>query len=174
MSESDSTATPRGSAAADDRAALETEIGADLRALTAVSEQLGHAFARSENLRPNDFRALLHVATAEFAGRPLTPGQLGKLMGMSSPAVTYLVERLSESGYLRRADDPTDRRRVILHHDDSGRAAAENFFLPLGQRTRAAMAEFSDADLHATHRVLTAVIHALRAHFDAVTDPATR
>ncbi|MBL1074018.1 MarR family transcriptional regulator [Nocardia sp. 2] len=151
---------------------LEREIAADLRALTAVSEQLGHAFARSENLRPNDFRALLHVATAEFEDRPLTPGQLGKLMGMSSPAVTYLVERMSESGHLRRAADPGDRRRVILHHDDAGRAAAENFFLPLGRRTRAAMDGFSDAELDATHRVLGAVIEALRAHFDAVTMPA--
>ncbi|CAM4449751.1 MarR family winged helix-turn-helix transcriptional regulator [Nocardia ninae] len=169
MIEGDSTA--KRAAPADERARLETEIGADLRALTAISEQLGHVFARSNNLRPNDFRALLHVATAEFAGRPLSPGQLGKLMGMSSAAVTYLVERMIESGHLRRGTDAGDRRRVILYHDEPGRAAAENFFIPLGQRTRAAMAEFPDADLLAAHRVLTAVVDALREHFDAVRQP---
>lgn len=150
------------------RFVLETEIGADLRALTAVSEQLGHVFARSNNLRANDFRALLHIATAEFAGRPLTSGQLGKLMGMSSAAMTYLVERMIESGHLRRATDPNDRRRVLLYHDAPGRAAAEDFFLPLGHRNRAAMTEFSDAELHTAHRVLTAITAALHEHLDEV------
>ncbi|MGW4371254.1 MarR family winged helix-turn-helix transcriptional regulator [Nocardia takedensis] len=153
------------------RGALETAIGSDLRALTAISDQLGHVFARSNNLRPNDFRALLHVATAEHADSPLTPGQLGKLMGMSSAAVTYLVERMIDSGHLRRDGDRNDRRRVLIHHDESGRAAAEDFFVPLGRRTRAAMAEFSDDDLDATHRVLTAVIAALGEHFAALSRP---
>ncbi|TLF94931.1 winged helix-turn-helix transcriptional regulator [Nocardia cyriacigeorgica] len=153
------------------RLAIETDIASDLRALTAVSEQLGHVFARSNNLRPNDFRALLHIATAEFEGTPLTPGRLGRLMGMSSAAVTYLVERMIESGHLRRDTDDTDRRKVLLRHDQQGRTAAENFFIPVGTRTRAAMAEFSDDDLRTTHRVLTAVIAALRDHLDEVTTP---
>ncbi|WP_194818225.1 MarR family winged helix-turn-helix transcriptional regulator [Nocardia sp. XZ_19_385] len=168
MTESDRTATPPRADPGEQRATLETEIGADLRALTAVSEQLGHVFARSNKLRPNDFRALLHIATAEFAGRPLTAGQLGALMGMSSAAVTYLVERLIESGHLRRGADPRDRRRVLLFHDAPGRAAAEGFFIPLGQRTRAATAEFSDTELATAHRVLTAITAALHTHLDEV------
>ncbi|MBF6439459.1 MarR family winged helix-turn-helix transcriptional regulator [Nocardia cyriacigeorgica] len=154
-----------------ERPAIETEIGSDLRALTAVSEQLGHVFARSNNLRPNDFRALLHIATAEFEGVPLTPGRLGRLMGMSSAAVTYLVERMIDTGHLRRDADDTDRRKVLLRHDEQGRSAAEDFFIPVGTRTRAALAEFSDDDLRTTHRVLTSVIAALRNHLDEVTAP---
>ncbi|MBF6215220.1 MarR family transcriptional regulator [Nocardia puris] len=154
------------------RAEIESEIAADLRALTAVSDQLGHVFARRNDLRPNDFRALLHVATAEFEGEPITPGELGKLMGFSSAAVTYQVERMIESGHLRRDPDPTDRRRVLLHHDDHGMATAQDFFLPLGRRTRAAMSSFSDDDLRTAHQVLTTVITALRAHLDDLRDRA--
>ncbi|MGW0247435.1 MarR family winged helix-turn-helix transcriptional regulator [Nocardia goodfellowii] len=168
MTDNDQNATTPRADTGPERATLETEIGADLRALTAVSEQLGHVFARSNHLRPNDFRALLHIATAEFADRPLTAGQLGGLMGMSSAAVTYLVERLIESGHLRRGADPRDRRRVLLFHDAPGRAAAEDFFIPIGQRTRAATAQFSDAELSAAHRVLTAITAALRTHLDEV------
>ncbi|MFI6865978.1 MarR family winged helix-turn-helix transcriptional regulator [Nocardia sp. NPDC050406] len=168
MSNSDATAS-RGTPPGDERAVLETEIGADLRALTAISEQLGHVFARWNNVRPNDFRAMLHIASAEYAGRPLTPGQLGKLMGVSSAAVTYMVERLTASGHLRRGTDPADRRRVILYHDTPGRTAAEEFFIPLGIRTRAAMADLPDADLAAAHRVLTAVIGALHQHHAEMT-----
>lgn len=157
-----------------DRLAAESDLASDLRALTAVSEQLGHVFARSNNVRPNDFRALLHIVTAEFEGTPLTPGRLGRLMGMSSAAVTYLVERMIESGHLRRDSDDSDRRKVLLRHDEQGRAAAEGFFIPVGTRTRTAMAEFSDDDLRTTHRVLAAVIGALREHLDEVTTPARK
>ncbi|MET9490751.1 MarR family winged helix-turn-helix transcriptional regulator [Nocardia sp. NPDC006630] len=169
MTESDLTAAAH-TGSTPERAALEAGIGADIRALTAISEQLGHVFARSNELRPNDFRALLHIATAEFAGRPLTPGQLGKLMGISPAAVTYLVERMIASGHLRRGSDSGDRRRVILYHDIRGREAAEEFFIPVGQRVRAAMSEFPAEDLLAAHRVLTAVILALHEHHDTVTD----
>ena len=174
VTDSDATAAAHPAGADSERAALEREIGADLRALTAVSDQLGHIFARSNSLRPNDFRALLHIATAEYEGVPLTPGRLGTLMGMSSAAVTYLVERMIESGHLRRAGDESDRRRVLLYHDEPGRVAAEDFFVPVGQSTRAAIADFGVDDLRTTHRVLSAIIEGLGQHFDALGAPAPR
>ncbi|MEU2042991.1 MarR family winged helix-turn-helix transcriptional regulator [Nocardia niwae] len=152
-----------------DRDGLETDIAADIRALTAISEQIGQVFARTNDLRANDFRALMHVATAEIEGAPLTAGGLGKLMGISSSAVTYLVERMIESGHLRRAADPADRRRVILHYDEHGMDVARGFFTPLGRRTRAAMADLADADLRGAHRVLVAVIQAMREYHDELT-----
>ncbi|MFE3194100.1 MarR family winged helix-turn-helix transcriptional regulator [Nocardia sp. NPDC059240] len=171
MTDSDPTpAAPTGPTPG--RAALENDITLEIRALSVVSEQLGHVFARDSSLRPNDFRALLHIAAAESAGRPLTPGQLGKLTGMTSPAVTYLVDRLIESGHLRRVLDPDDRRRVILYRDALGSQAAQDFFTPVGESARAAMAEFPVEDLAATHRVLAAVTMALREHYDTLTDRA--
>lgn len=152
-----------------DRTGLEADIAADIRALTAISEQIGQVFARSHDLRAGDFRALMHVATAEIEGAPLTAGALGKLMGISSSAVTYLVERMIDSGHLRRAADPADRRRVILHYDEHGMDVARGFFTPLGQRTRAAMAELPDADLRAAHRVLVAVVQAMRGYHGELT-----
>ncbi|WP_220139398.1 MarR family winged helix-turn-helix transcriptional regulator [Nocardia sp. GTS18] len=145
-----------------DRSELETEIARDLRALTAVSEQIGHVFARSNDLRPNDFRALMHVATAQAEGAPVTAGRLSTLMGISAPAVTYLVERMIESGHLERVPDATDRRRVHLGYTDHGMSVAAGFFEPLSTRTRAAMAELPAADLEAAHRVFVAITGALR------------
>lgn len=43
-----------------DRADLEAQIAADVRALTAESDQIGRAFAVQNELGANDFRALLH------------------------------------------------------------------------------------------------------------------
>ncbi|MGY0500255.1 MarR family winged helix-turn-helix transcriptional regulator [Nocardia sp. FBN12] len=156
---------------ATDRTGLETDIARDLRALTAISEQIGHVFARSNDLRPNDFRALMHIATADAEGAPLSAGQLSRSMGVSAPAVTYLVERMIEAGHLERVADPTDRRRVHLSYTDQGMSVASGFFGPLSTRTRAALACLPDADLTAAHRVLVGVTAALREFYAELPEP---
>ncbi|MFF2555319.1 MarR family winged helix-turn-helix transcriptional regulator [Nocardia sp. NPDC058058] len=155
------------------RSALETEIARDVRALAAVSEQIGHSFARSHELRPNDFRALVHVATAEAEGAPLTAGQLGALAGVSPAAITYLVERMIESGHLERAVDATDRRRVKLHYTDHGMAVAAAFFMPLATRMRSALSGLSESELETTHRAMIQIVSALRDFSTELDDTAT-
>ena len=46
---------------------------------------------------------------------PLTAGQLAQLTNLTTGAVTGLVDRLEEAGVVRRARDPHDRRKVIIH-----------------------------------------------------------
>ncbi|WP_051133045.1 MarR family winged helix-turn-helix transcriptional regulator [Nocardia paucivorans] len=158
-----------GTASEEGRAAAEADIAEDLRALTAISEQLGQVFAQANDLRPTDFRALTHISTADAEGRPLTAGQLGSLLGLSSAAITYLVERMITSGHIRRETDPGDRRKVILRYAEHGSAVASSFFGPLGRRTRAGMAGHSTEELRTTHRVLQTVIEAMRDHHAELT-----
>jgi DNA-binding MarR family transcriptional regulator len=145
------------------RADLEVQISADVRALTAESDQIGRAFAVQNDLGANDFRALLHIMVAESAGAPLTAGELRKLMGTSGAAITYLVERMIASGHLRREADPTDRRKVILRNDDKGLATGREFFSPLARLNTQALADLPDTDLEAAHRVFVALVGAMRA-----------
>jgi DNA-binding MarR family transcriptional regulator len=149
---------------ADDREALELRISADLRVLTAESEQIGRVFAASNEVRPTDFRALLHVMVAETAGAPITSGELRQRMGLSGAAITYLVDRMVASGHITRESDRSDRRKVILRYSESGMTTAAAFFAPLGNHTRAAMADLPDADLAAASRVFTALIEAMRRY----------
>lgn len=145
---------------------LESAISADLRALSAVSEQIGQVFGAQHKLRPNDFRALLHIMVADVEGSPLTTGELGSMLGLSSAAMTYLVERMIGSGHIRRESDASDRRKVILRYDEHGMEVAREFFGPLGRRTSTALASMSDADLDAAHRVFDALIGAMREHHE--------
>lgn len=154
-----------------DRGALEALIAADVRALTAESDQIGHNFAGRHALTANDFRALLHVIVAENAGGPLTAGELRKRMGMSGAAITYLVERMITSGHLLRDSDPADRRKVMLRVADQGMQVAREFFTPLADHTHAALAEISDGDLFAAHRVFSAVIEAIKAFRGQLDNP---
>jgi DNA-binding MarR family transcriptional regulator len=154
-----------------DRGALETQIAADVRALTAESDEIGRYFAGRHDVTANDFRALLHVMVAETAGSPLTAGDLRSRMGMSGAAITYLVERMIVSGHFLRESDPSDRRKVILRVADDGRTVARNFFTPLAEHSQRAMADLPDSDLAAAHRTLTAVIDAMRAFRAQLDEP---
>jgi DNA-binding MarR family transcriptional regulator len=145
-----------------DRVRLEALIAADARALTAESDQMGRVFAAVHRLGPSDFRALLHILVAETAGTPLTSGELRQKMGLSAAAITYLVERMINSGHIRRDTHAEDRRKVILRYSDPGLDTARSFFTPLGMHTRIALNDLPDADLAAAHRVFTALVAAMR------------
>jgi DNA-binding MarR family transcriptional regulator len=151
------------------RAALEQQISACLRVMTAESEQIGRSFAVVHDVRPTDFRALLHVMVAETAGTPITSGALRQSMGLSGAAITYLVDRMMASGHITRESDPGDRRKVILRYSDSGLATARAFFAPLGTHTHEAMQDLTDEDLAAAARVFTALIEAMRRYQDDLT-----
>jgi DNA-binding MarR family transcriptional regulator len=71
---------------------------------------------------------LFHDAVADHAGLhgtdlkvlrllgedPMTPGQLVDHTGLTGAAVTALVDRLVEAGYVTRERDEEDRRRVTV------------------------------------------------------------
>lgn len=134
----------------------------DVQGLTAQSEELGRVFCARHDLGANDFRALLHVMVAERDGAPLTQSQLGHRIGVSGAAITYLVERMVQSGHLNREPHPADRRKVMLHYAERGNTVARSFFTPLAEHMETELNDFSTAELATAHRVLTAVIESLR------------
>ncbi|MEK4064253.1 MULTISPECIES: MarR family winged helix-turn-helix transcriptional regulator [Paenibacillus] len=66
--------------------------------------------AASLGLYNNDF---LSVDILREKG-PITAGELSKLTGLTTGSVTALIDRLEKSGYVRRQNDPNDRRKVII------------------------------------------------------------
>lgn len=88
-------------------------VEAVVRALRKVNWQgsiLGQTVAIRLGLSESDIEALeLLVDTgAETAGR------LAELMGLTTGAVTRMIDRLEQAGYVRRTTDPADRRRVVV------------------------------------------------------------
>lgn len=137
-------------------------MAADIRSLNAASDAVGQRFAAQHAVTANDFRALLHVMVGESAGHPLTAGELRQRMGVSAAAITYLVERMVDSGHLQRQVDPDDRRRVKLRMSEAGIDVARGFFTPLAEHARHSMAELTDDDLRTAHRVFTALTGAIQ------------
>lgn len=53
--------------------------------------------------------------------QPITAGNLAVCCGLTTGAVTGLIDRLVEAGYVKRASDPDDRRKVLLVPVENGR-----------------------------------------------------
>jgi DNA-binding MarR family transcriptional regulator len=134
-----------------------------LRRLSAEMTQLGHTFAGLHGLHQTDTRALVLLMDAAREGRPMSPGQLGRELNLSSAAVTALVDRLEGNGHVRRGRDRADRRRVILETEPVVEAMGRAFFGPLNTRLLAEMETFDDRDLAVVARFLTAMTAAISA-----------
>ena len=79
-------------------------------------------------------RAQLRILVFLHQDGPASVGQLANLLGVTLPSVTATVDRLVQAGYVIRADDPTDRRRVINQLTVEGTALIRR--LHEGKRTR--------------------------------------
>ncbi|WP_158882035.1 MarR family winged helix-turn-helix transcriptional regulator [Amycolatopsis anabasis] len=68
-----------------------------------IAEQMG--------LSGTDHKALDLVSRAEG---PLTAGRIAQLTGLSTGAVTGVIDRLERGGFVRRVRDREDRRKVLV------------------------------------------------------------
>lgn len=136
-------------------------IAEDVQRIGIASDRIGHAFADSQQLHPTDFRALATVFRAERAGNPVTGKALASELQLSPAAVTYVIERLVASGHVRREQDPTDRRRLLLRFDQPGRDVASAFFGPLGLAHVDALRTFDDEQLATAGEVLAVIASTL-------------
>ena len=92
------------------------EIGAiatDLK--TFAARVILHGLRASEalSLAPTD---LVCMCLLQLNG-PATPGWLAEMTGLTTGAVTGMIDRLERAGYVRREPDALDRRRVIVTPD---------------------------------------------------------
>jgi DNA-binding MarR family transcriptional regulator len=88
-------------------------IDSVLRSLRRVNLQgsfLGQSVAIRFGLSESDIETLEQLIDMGAT----TAGRLSELTGLTSGAVTRVIDRLEQSGYVRRVPDPTDRRRVIV------------------------------------------------------------
>ncbi len=79
-----------------------------MMAMQEASDQVDEAAADCLRLNRTDFRCLGVLCRVGA----ITAGNLAETSGLTTGAVTTVVDRLERAGYVQRADDPEDRRRV--------------------------------------------------------------
>lgn len=94
-----------------------------------------------------NFTQFLALKVLGASDEPMAPGELARTLHYNPGAMTRLLDKLEQRGYLRRVPDPADRRALRLELTKSGRAArerliefgstsAERLFEGVGQRDR--------------------------------------
>lgn len=76
-----------------------------------------------------------------------TTSQLAESLGISSPAVSQLVDSLAHGGILGREQDPTDRRRFRIRLTARGEALYRDFDGARMAQVEALVAELSDQEV---------------------------
>jgi len=76
-------------------------------------------------------------------------GKLTELTGLTTGAVTGIIDRLEEAAYVRRTNDPKDRRRTIVEpiRNKKLERKIELIFIPLHERMHKLLSSYSDSEL---------------------------
>ena len=103
---------------------------------------LHQAVAERYGLNPTDLKCL-DLARSE---ENLTAGRLAEITGMSTSAITAVLDRMERAGFLERVRDPRDRRRVIV---TPGKRAGEvtERMEPLHEATKQLLDKYNEDQL---------------------------
>lgn len=87
-------------------------------------------------------------------------GRLAELTGLTTGAVTGIIDRLEKAGYVKRANDPKDRRRTIVEptRDKKRERKLESIFVPFHEKMHRLLSSYSDAELSFLLDVLTKTV----------------
>lgn len=69
-----------------------------------------HTISEITGIHSTDIRCLEFLSEKHTA----TAGELGKATGLTTGAVTAMIDRLEKGGFVRRETDSSDRRKIII------------------------------------------------------------
>ena len=133
-----------------DRDALEAAFDREARRMGSMATLHNHAIADAVGLHQTDQECLDLLDWAE----PLTAGEIAGHLGLTSGAVTGLIDRLEAGGWVRRERDAVDRRRVFVHVSHERGAELWPLYQPMSVAIDAYRSSLSDDELATVVRFL--------------------
>jgi DNA-binding MarR family transcriptional regulator len=91
-----------------------TQVTDALHACRAAESAMRRRTQAATRLGDNAIVALHYVVEAMSNGRMVGPKDIARHLGISSASVTVLLDRLEQSGRVRRENSPVDRRALII------------------------------------------------------------
>src|SRR5215208_8406329 len=76
-------------------------------------------------------------------------GRLAELTGLTTGAITGIIDRLEKAGYVRRANDAKHRRRTIVEPTQNKKweRKIEAIFIPFHERMHKLLSSYSESEL---------------------------
>ncbi|ASO20432.1 DNA-binding MarR family transcriptional regulator [Actinoalloteichus hoggarensis] len=147
--------------AADRDAAVDRILSALPNFVNAVV-QLNELIAERMGVVPTD----LHCLHELHRRGPMTARDLAEHLGRSPGAVSRMIDRLDAAGCVHRADDPDDRRRVLISPTRQGLRRVADYYAGLTVRTRDDLADLDERGLWMLASFLTTGQESTRAEVD--------
>jgi DNA-binding MarR family transcriptional regulator len=138
---------------------LSYQLGRELSARTVMFHG---AIAEKMGLSVTEHKALDMLSRQG----PITAGQLAEVTGLTTGAITGMVDRLEKAGFVRRVPDPTDRRKIRVEAVVEKYEAVAEIFASLGQAMNALLESYNDKEL--------AIIHNFMARLPEVMEEETK
>jgi DNA-binding MarR family transcriptional regulator len=122
---------------------LVERVGTEIRRMGAQSVMKSQAIAERFGLHTTDLECLDLIY---LRGRA-SAGELAKATGLTSGAMTTLIDRLEAAGYVVREADPTDRRRRYVRIRAEAIEPIKAVYAPMQSAMFNLWASFSPRDL---------------------------
>src|SRR3984957_13831233 len=102
------------------------ELITEVRRSQNATDRFDQAVADALGLNRTDMRCLDII---EREG-PVPAGRLAEETGLTSGAITTVLDRIERAGYARRVSDASDRRRVLVELTPKAQADTMRFYGP--------------------------------------------
>lgn len=90
---------------------------------------------------------------------PMSAGELGHHLHLTSGAITGVIDRLETAGYVRRIKDPNDRRRLIIEPISEKTSEISRLFKSFDEVTTNTLNNYTERELDVILDCVTRMIH---------------
>ena len=125
------------------RARLTAQTTEQVRRQQIAYDRFHDAVAAFFGVNRTDLRCL---DLLDLRGRQAA-GELSQATGLTTGAVTTMLDRLERAGYVQRVRDPDDRRRVLVEATDLARERAQAVYEPFDGLIAPLFGHFTDQQI---------------------------
>lgn len=150
------------------RATLLGQVAAEAPAHAAAAVRLNIAVADQVGLPLTDVQCI-----GLLINGPAAPTRLAESLGLTTGAVTKVIDRLERGGYVHRSADPADRRRIIVTVDPESLAEISHIYAPIGEAFTRRFAGYTNDELRTVLKFMRDGLEVSEAEIDRIRGSGT-
>src|SRR6516165_4495334 len=124
------------------RQQLEAALNTAMRDASGQGVLYSQSVAGRLGMNGTDLECLDHILRG-----PVTAGRLAEVTGLTSGAITGVIDRLERLGLARRERDPEDRRKILVRALPSVSERVTPLFAPMERAAKAVLSRYGDDEL---------------------------
>ncbi len=156
-----------------ERERLLKRVGQELgRELTTSNVFLHTLIATRLGLNATDTRCLEILARSGTT--PITAGALTKATGLTTGAVTGILDRLERAGFVKRVRDSNDRRKVFVKLVPRTGSKLTKLYESIGAAMGRLVSRYSTSELQLIESFLDANLKVLKQEIATLSSPSSR